>query len=939
MLRWIRLWTAALLAELPRAAAVGVLVLVTALVTAAVPRVIGRASDDALRGELTGAPPASRDLELVQDGRIPATGSPSATDPLGPVVAARTALQAQYPAPIGSVVSGTGLAIDTPHWRTTAGNQLTAVLRLRVQQDVEGHLTLVAGRRPTAATVLVPDPTTGAPPGSMVEVLEAWVAVPSANALAATVGDRLVLDPEPSDPLAAHRSVRVAIDIVGTYRVTDPGDPFWIDDAEVGQPGIYALQGFTEYVSAMALLSPDAYPALLDVTGIARMPLLYRFRSYVDAMAVDATEVDALAAAVRRARSLFPSSSDVPVIREKGVAPATLHTGLLTLLDSHITRWATAAGVLAAAWVGVLLAILASVVLVAEGTARVGRPAMAIVRDRGASRSQTMLAAVAEALILVLPGALAGTALAVVLVPVRDPAPTVAVAGAVACATVLLMAAATLRTDATAAANQQERRGGTARRTATVAVVVVAAAGTVLLRQPVVAGAAGTPLASDAVLAAVPALIGLAAALLLAAAVRPIAGAAAVRAAGRRGAAAVLGLRRAAGSGAALLIVALATTGVLTFATSVAERIETGSAWASWQSVGADAAVVGPPQSIRALLTSPPTGVEAVASIATVPVTVTGLGQLTAIIVDPAAAGAVTAGTAAQVAYPAAMLSTSTGPLAVLASADVLAGASGAASPSPAARASASAATSTPTASGAVSAGQTFTVKLGTKDVTVSVAGELDAFPGVPVEGPFIVVPAGQLQAQGAQVPAPTLGLVRAPAPAIERIRAAVASDPALSGLTVTERSKAGAGLLAAPAASAVVAGLRIGAVAVLPYGLLAIIIAVALAADARHPETARARVLGMSRRQSIAAALVESLPAVLAGGIAGVVLGPVVLAVTDPGLGLGAVVGVARLGPSPGLPAAAAVGLAAALVLAAAVALVCVLVDQRPTLSEVLRE
>ena len=52
----------------------------------------------------------------------------------------------------------------------------------------------------------------------------------------------------------------MAIDLVGTYQVIDPADPFWMDDPSVDHTYTYALSAFIEYVGATMLLAPDAYP-------------------------------------------------------------------------------------------------------------------------------------------------------------------------------------------------------------------------------------------------------------------------------------------------------------------------------------------------------------------------------------------------------------------------------------------------------------------------------------------------------------------------------------------------------------------------------------------------------------------------------------------------------------------------------------------------------
>ena len=230
--RWLAVWSRGLRSEPGRSLGVALLILVTVFIAASVPRLLAQASDSALHSELAAAPSTVRNLELVQEGRIPAdTTDP--TDPLRLVETAGTGLELRYPEPLPSVLAGNGLVVDTPLWHPSAGTALDSVLNLRIQQDVAAHIKLVSGHLPTGTTKTIPDPTPGANKENTLLVLEVAMSSQTASKLGLAIGGRLILPTEPSDPLAANRGVRLAADLVGTYDVIDPADPFWMGDSSV----------------------------------------------------------------------------------------------------------------------------------------------------------------------------------------------------------------------------------------------------------------------------------------------------------------------------------------------------------------------------------------------------------------------------------------------------------------------------------------------------------------------------------------------------------------------------------------------------------------------------------------------------------------------------------------------------------------------------------
>lgn len=921
-LRWLAAWLRALRAEPVRALAVAGLILVTTLIAAGAPRVLDATQDQSLRDEAAQARAPVRDLELVQAGRI---DYGPADDPLRLVETAGLGLESDYPAALSGLVSSSGLVIDTPLWHPSAGTPLDSVLNLRIQQDVESHLKLDAGRWPSGTTQLIPDPTPGAEPENQLVVLEGAMSSATAAKLELAVGGRLILQPEPSDALGANRAVRLAIDLVGTYTVAASGDPYWIDDGNLAGPSTYALGGFVEYVRGTLLLAPEAYPALMDATRGSALPLIYRWRSYVDPATLRSADLAPLSDALRRAETIYPPST--PTLDDRGgfigpdgMSPAALQTGLLRVLAAHQARWQAGTTVLAILWSGVALVILVSIALVAELVARRRRSIVAIARRRGATRTQLGLAVLAEAVLLVVPAAAIGGGLAIGLVPGPSATSTVGLAGGIALASIALIGLAVVRSarsdDPARPRGPRTSHGG--RRVAEILVVGLAVAGVVLLRQrtptSTADGSAPGTGGSDPFLALAPALVGLAAGIVAVRVLPVLLGLVATLLARRRGLIAVLGLRRAARDGgvAAVLVVALTASTVGAFASALLDELDAGATAASWQAVGADFQVSGSADDLAAFRAGQPAGVEAESSLAVVNLAVSTGGTSNLLLIDPASAQAVAGGTPADPLLPAVMTQPATGSIPAIVSSP------GEGSPP-------------------IALGQDFTVRIGGVAVPLHAVAFRGTWPAAPAGQPFLVVSRAQLAALStADVPPATALLVRASNVTLAALQAVLPDRPdvVVQGRTATETM-----LGNAPAVRAVRLGILSGALAVLLYGLLTVVLAIGLDTAGRRRETVRLRVLGLSDRQATALVVIEFGPIVAIGVAAGLALGLGLISLIGPALGLPEILGVAGLLPAqPGAVRLVVVGLAT-LALVGAATVVSSLFERQPKLTDVARE
>ncbi|HEY7942499.1 MAG TPA: hypothetical protein VID25_11170 [Candidatus Limnocylindrales bacterium] len=901
---WIRLTLRRLRRDRAAAAGLVALVLITTFVFAVAPRALATVADQALRDEMGAASSADRNLRLDQLKRPCCTRDTAVN-----VIEQGDGLAAQLPAALKAIAgrppsSAPSYVIETPLWYATSGTPIDNVISLRIQQDVQAHATLTTGRWPTGTTNSVPDTAPGALANAVVTTFEAAIADDAARALQVGVGTHLALTPEPTDPLAVGRPMHAAVVIVGTYRPTDRSDPYWIDDATAEGSTIRALDPEHPKVDTSLLLSPDAYPALLE-TAIPQpaaddepvplesiLPLHYEWRFYVDPARMRSTQVGPLLAAVRRTESLFPVG--VPAINGPGSDRVSLQTGLLRLLEQHQARWVAAQAVLAVAVIGAGAVALATLGLVILLAARQRRRTIIVARERGASRRQLLFATVLEGAMLAGPPALAGALLARALVPTTIGHLTAAAAVAVGASTLVLFLAAVgpalvgpLRGQGAGPAPARHASG---RRLVLEALLVVGAVGAALvLRQrglvtPTVSATAPPPSGPDPVVAAVPALVGLAAGLLALRLYPWPMRALAYLAARRRGVVSVLAMRRATrgGTGGVVLLILLACTASATFAAATLVHLDSGADIAAWQSVGAPYELVSRggllPSSIDPAslpgVTNAATGFEAQVALST-----GSLREL--VVVDAPQYEAIARGTPIDPELPPAMLTARADPLPV------------AVSPSLASE------------DHPLKLGDVFQVTVAGIRVDLQVAAFRTSLPTLAVDQPFVLLARQQLAALAPPgLPGPSFAFLDAPDGALPAIQSVVAAAPAGSDVEIVQRATVVAANRAVPATVAVSEGVAAAAILSFAYAALAVAAALALAGASRAIETAHLLTLGLTRRQAVALVATEFGPTVLVAFVGGLLLGAGLFLFLEDSLGLADLLGSPVVVPF-GLPPA----------------------------------
>ena len=846
----------------------------TAFLAAAGPRLFNRVADDGLRFDVERSRSADRNLQLGQIGAL------SGGDGLESVASLGPQLEADLPESVRRLIVDRTHHAESANWSVVdPPREQPSWLRFRFPgPGAEERVTYVEGRPPTGETSTVPG-RQGTLPGEPEDatLFEVALSTEIAEALGVALGDRLELVPDTDDILVGQFSspVRAAADVVGLYAVDDPTDAYWFNDSSLELPNVIVISPNLQLIYGTALLSAEAYPALIE----KGLPARYAWREIIDPQRLNAGATDELAGDLRQMQTRYPPF--VTSLLDADVT--TLQTGLLGLLEDFAAERRTAEAVLVTAALGPAAVASAAVALVALLMVHRRRRAVTLVRGRGGSVGQLLGSHLVEGLLIAAPSAALAYVAAVTIVDARASmwSPIAAALAAAGAALVLVLTA--LR-PATAALREVEREAPTPVRASPrriaieILVIVLAAGGAILLRQRGIAGgsSAGELAGVDPLLAAVPALIGLAVALVTIRVYPLPLRVAGWFADGWRGMVPALGLWRAARTGdvgSLPLIVLLVTVAIGAFSSTIFVTVERGQSDASWQEVGADLTITPgtrPFPSDFDATTLP--GVEAAARMHSDVAALGGRGgsRVRMHALDTPAYLTVTAGTGADADLPASMRDTPIPdqPLPAILSRAVATG-----GPRP------------------IRAGDELEMLVSARLVTVKVEEIRASFPGIDPDESWLVVPLEALRAAAGDR-AFTASAIFLSAPGTTASATQAAMDEILPATTVTGRAEVLAELRSGPLVRGVGAGFVIAVVVAIAYAALATTAALVLVSAVRSRETAHLRTLGMTSRGLLALAAIEHGPAVLAATVIGVGLGVGVAWFVAPGLDLAGLIG-----------------------------------------------
>lgn len=868
------------------ALSLGVLILVTATLFGLAPRLVDKVADDALRGVLAETTALGRNIALIEEQGLPADPA----DPLKKVEEEGDRLDRRLPAAVRALVRERRVVVDSVRFRVQAKTKDPTTVRFRIQPGAAERIRFVDGVAPVADRRFIDLPEelrtllpAEEPPSTepiKVILVQTAVAAEGLRQSGLALGDTVFMTVDTSDPMAGRASGVVAIRITGVLEEVDPADPFWYDDPALNQVTIRSTGGDSRFLDLAGYLPVESYDLLSQMSLGSGVPARYTWRHFVDPERVSSDRLAPLIVDLRRLEATYPRTQ---VAGGAGAADGVaMRSGLLPLLVAHSARWASASAILTVVAIGPAAVAVAALALVATIIARRRRPAIALVRGRGATLGQIVRATFLEGFVIAVPALAVAIALSVVLLPVGSTRATILAATFVAGLAILLLILTALPGTAAAARAAREDdaipRGVTARRLVIDGVVIIGAAvAAYLLRERGVRGtsSAGTLAGADPLVAAVPALAGIAAGLI---AIRlvPLPLRALTRLAARgRGLVPLLALRRAihGGTTAAILIVLLATASIGAFSSAALAHLERASEAASWQEVGApyrvDAQIGSLPAAVDPARLP---GVTASAALFRSQVLVGPRNlRIQLIAVDLAAYQRLIAGSPADLAPPAEMLAATPadGVVPVLVSPGLVERSDG------------------------MKLGQQVEIVVEGYRYQVRPIATRVVFPTLPIDALFAVASRQQMQAsQPAARLSPVTLFLDAPAgPASETaIRAALTAIAA--GATIQGRTVFARAFSDSPVTAAIVSGIALAAIVAALYAALAVTAALALAGAARSSEVAHLRMIGLSRRDALALAIVEHGPTVVLALVAGVALGIGLFVMLRPGLGLDALVG-----------------------------------------------
>ncbi|MFE8951047.1 ABC transporter permease [Streptomyces althioticus] len=410
-------WTRTRLRTAPgAAAALALLVAVTAFLAAALPPALDRYEEEGMRGALEAAGPARTSVHVqTSDADMYLSDGPW-EDLLS---------QEAVEGPFAKLLALPGRALPLDEDRSSAGVRTTRLLkapdpylsqpdgvapvfRLVAQGGVAEHSRLAQGRLPKAP----------AQPGPGVAALEAAVTTGTAEKLNIRVGSVVHLPRAEGDPLAVR--------VTGLVAPREPDEAYWSALPELGRPHLMVTQGPvpSQYWAGALLLAPDAGPALLATPGA---PARY-WTLAPDLSALHGRDLEALTSAV--------ASLEGGPLLERITATVSpnldVSTDLDDVLGGYRGLWSAIGPLVAVAAFGT--GTVAVVVLCMAGglAAERRRAELTLLRARGASLRGLAGRLFAETSVVAVPAAALGLLAARLTVGTGRPAQSAVAAGAVA---------------------------------------------------------------------------------------------------------------------------------------------------------------------------------------------------------------------------------------------------------------------------------------------------------------------------------------------------------------------------------------------------------------------------------------------------------------------------------------------------------------------------
>lgn len=193
------------LAERELLGTIVVVVLISTLVFASIPRLFNAMADDGISHAVRITSSFERNIGMSRGIRI----EPGSPDLFAPVDAEGAQFQERLADSIQSIIARRTFTVDTVQYRVvlfegTPPAVFPRYVTMRHQSEVDPHIRIVEGRLPelTQATMESTRTVTGQQTPQVFPVVEIAISTETARQLSVEVGDRLVMEPHTNDTLA-----------------------------------------------------------------------------------------------------------------------------------------------------------------------------------------------------------------------------------------------------------------------------------------------------------------------------------------------------------------------------------------------------------------------------------------------------------------------------------------------------------------------------------------------------------------------------------------------------------------------------------------------------------------------------------------------------------------------------------------------------------------
>ncbi len=468
-----------------RSAVVAVLVAVAVFLVTAAPRAAELVTTAELRDRLGAVAGSERDLSTEANGGIllgPAEGDAELPPPLTELYGATDAALERVRAGAGSRLApllGTAdyAAVSRPFSAPADGKPEAAIGSVRFAFDprIAERVSIADGASP------VPFAGDGGLRGGSVP-LEIMVSAETAERMQWLVGEtRRVVD----------AGLSLDLRLTGTFEPVDAEARYWQHVTSVLTPEVLDDGNSAQRVTGTVYVDPASVEAFARIGGLTRLIAWYPF----DPGAVSAVDAAELAPQLRAFTQTRQQLQDGG--QGVGATEAAFSSEAAEAIQGTLDRSTSVASLLVLVGVGPLGVVVSLLALVATGVVQVRRPALVLAASRGAHPAALRGAVALEGLVVGIPAAAAGAFAALALVPGATTALTLLPAVALGLAPAAIFAvAATPPLGRVGRADLSSGRSGVLRNAGeTLLVAVAVLSGALLVTRGLASDGAPNPLA------------------------------------------------------------------------------------------------------------------------------------------------------------------------------------------------------------------------------------------------------------------------------------------------------------------------------------------------------------------------------------------------------------------------------------------------------------